>query len=558
MKLDPDLRKVATALYFQLDTPISLSVAILLRYGEWDQLATKHVDPRNYLEGPWGAARYFKDSQAANFLRKSPLLPGSKPGKRKAAAESTFEECETTCKTTNEFLKTLHTRRYLASRPEIEVRLVSILDRARKICGRILGPLPDDYQGRFGPGTSVELKGSVHSTFADKMWITPTATPAAVALFEHDYWRTHWGRRRLELSLPLPGTCRGNRFTTVPKDATKDRGICIEPLGNLWVQLGIGSILKRRLSQVGLHVGKVTPDVDPFNRLRRTQTFDGQWWHQKMAREGSLRNTWATIDLSNASDNVALELVRWVIPPDWFDVLAAIRSPYTLFRGAWVRLEKFSSMGNGTTFELESLIFAALVAAVSDLKVGKDVFSYGDDILVPGKHALDAMAVLRACGFEPNARKSYVDGSFRESCGGDFFSGFGVRSCYADSSFQEPTDWIVLHNQLRARGLRGPVLHRCVQAIPTRLRLYGPPRLGDVVLHGPYKPRWNRRGWAVLPTVQPLLRKVPIDRWGLEFAVSLACLGAVRSRGAGSSFPRPFLTPRGSPLGYRIRLASVS
>lgn len=426
MKLDSDLRKVATAFYSRLNTPISLSCEILLRYEAWDQLATKQVDPSNYIEGPWGAARYFRDSQAANFLRKSPLLPGSNPGKRKAAAEVVFDECETMCATTNEFLKTIHTRRYLASRPEIEVRLVSILDKARKICGRILGPLPDDYKGRFGPGTSVELKGSVYSTYADKMWITPTTTPAARALFEHDHWRTLWGRQRLELGLPLPGSSRGNRFTTVPKDAVKDRGICVEPLGNLWVQLGVGAELKRRLSKVGLHVGKVTPDIDPFNLLVRSRPFDGQWWHQQMAREGSLLGTWATIDLSNASDTVALELVRWLLPPDWFELLAAIRSPYTQIRRkdglVWVRLEKFSSMGNGATFELESLIFAALVAAVSGLKVGKDVYAYGDDILVPSAHYLDAMAVLRACGFEPNARKSYGKGPFRESCGGDFLS----------------------------------------------------------------------------------------------------------------------------------------
>lgn len=555
MELLQDLNKVASALFSSLNTPTALSCEILLRHKEWAQLATKQVEPRNYLEGPWGAAKYFRDSQACNFLRKSPLLPGFTPASRKEAAEKLFEECETTCKTTNEFLLTLQTRRYLASRPEIEVRLTSILDKARKICGRILGPSPDDYHGRFGPGTSVELKGSVHSTAADKMYITPCTTPAARALFEHDYWRTSWSARRLELGLPLPGTIRGNRFTTVPKDATKDRGICVEPLGNLWVQLGIGGELKRRLSKVGLHVGTCKPDIDPFNLLRRTQTLDGQAHHQRMAREGSLDGSWATIDLSNASDTVALELVRWVIPEDWFDLLYAIRSPFTYFKNRWHRLEKFSSMGNGTTFELESLIFAALVAAVSDLKVGKDVFCYGDDILVPGRHALDALAVLRACGFQPNARKSFHEGPFRESCGGDFFSGFNVRSCYADSEFREPTDWYVLHNQLRDRRVQGRVLHRCVQPLPTRLRLFGPRFLGDRVLHGPYKPRMNRRGWWVLPTLLPIQTKVPLERWGYEFAVPLAVSGSVRNKSTGI---KPCLVPRGDPSGYRIRLASVS
>lgn len=555
MSLEPGLRKVADAFYDTLNTPTSLSCKILLRYGEWGQLATKQVDPRNYIEGPWGAAKYFRDSQACNFLRKSPLLPGLTPKSRRLQAEVTFDECEKQCKTTNEFLELLKLRSLsTVKRPEIETRLVSILDRARQICSRILGPLPDDYEGRFGPGTSFELKGHVHSTFADKLWITPTATSSCMPIFEHDFWRTLWGRRRLELGLPLPGTTRGNRFTTVPKDATKDRGICVEPLGNLWVQLGIGSELKRRLKRVGLQVGITNQSGDPFNLLRRVLP-DGQDFHRQRAREGSLDGSWATIDLSNASDTVALELVRWVIPPDWFDLLYAVRSPFTLFNKKWIKLEKFSSMGNGYTFELESLIFAALVAAASGLRVGTDVFSYGDDILVPGEHADTAMAVLQACGFTPNARKSFSSGPFRESCGGDYFSGFNVRSCYADSKFETPIDWIVLHNQLRCRGASGPTLHRCVQQIPSRLRKFGPRWLGDRVLHGPFKPRANRRGYLVLATVCPTVRKVPLDRWGWEFASTLGVLGAVRN---GRSGIRPSLTPRGSPDGFRIRLASVS
>lgn len=554
-ELNPELRKVASALFSQLDTAVSLSCEIMLRYRQWGQLATKQVNPGNYVEGPWGAARYFKDSQACNFLRKSPLLPGLTAGKRREAAEVTFDECETMCASTNYLLKHLRVRLESASVTPFESRLGSILDRARQICGRVLGRLPDDYHGRFGPGTSVELKGSVYATTADKVSITPSTTPEARALFEHDFWRTHWGRRRMELGLPLPGLVRGNRFTTVPKDASKDRGICVEPLGNLWVQLGIGGELKRRLSQVGLHVGKQAERVIQHNWLSWDLARDGQYHHQQMAREGSIGKGWSTIDLSNASDTVALELVRWVIPPDWFELLAALRSPYTLFKSKWVRLEKFSSMGNGFTFELESLIFAALVAAATGLKVGEQVFSYGDDILVPDEHAASALAVLKAVGFTPNERKSYTAGPFRESCGGDFFSGIEVRSCYADQEFREPTDWVVLHNQLRARGLQGPVLQRCVQMLPSRLRLYGPTRLGDVVLHGPHRARRNRRGWMVLPTIQPTHHTVPLERWGWDFAVTLATLGQVRN---GKTRIRPVLTPRGSPVGYRIRLASVS
>lgn len=77
MTFDSSLRKVAIALYASLDSPRALTASILLRYGEWDQLATLAIDPHNYLEGPWGARKFARDAQATDFLRKSPLLPTS-------------------------------------------------------------------------------------------------------------------------------------------------------------------------------------------------------------------------------------------------------------------------------------------------------------------------------------------------------------------------------------------------------------------------------------------------------------------------------------------------
>lgn len=549
MKLDPSLRKVASALFTSLNTPVALSQLIKLRYEEWDQLATSWVDPRNYMDSPWGANAYFRDSQACNFLRKSPLLPLS--GDRVEAAKNTFHECEALCKQTNDLIQILSLREISLDASPLESEMNRILRSARNILTRVLGRVPDSLDGKFGPGTCAELKGSVYSTIVDKLWVTPKTTPACSDVFEHFFWSTHWGRTRMALGLPLPGTIRGNRFTTVPKQANKDRGICIEPLGNLYLQLGIGSYLKRRAVAVGLHIGKNNPDVCRFTTLK-SRSPDGQVKHQELALLGSLTGSWATIDLSNASDTVALELIRRVLPMDWFDLLVACRSPYTLLDGSWHRLEKFSSMGNGFTFELESLVFAALVAAGTGLKLGTDVFAYGDDIIVPSAHASDAMAIVKAFGFQPNEKKSFIDGPFRESCGGDFFSGFAVRSCYADSKLETPLDWMVLHNQLKARGLTIPA-QRCVQQIPTRFRLFGPHRLGDRVLHGPYKPRESKRGYQVVAVLVPTAERVPLDRWGHQFTMTSALLG-LRNRRSGPSW----VMPKAPPRGFRIRLASVS
>lgn len=544
MMLDPGLRKVASALYCYLNTPRALSCEILLRAGEWDQLAAMAVDPTNYLEGCVGAEKFRRDTQAGDFLRKSPLLPVVLD--RKALARETFWESEKQCYETNAFLDLL---RFPSIRESAaEERFRRILRKARKICGRILGPLPVDIEGAFGPGTSFELKGQAFSTLADKMWITPQCTPECSVVFEHLFWRTHWGRRRLELGLPLPAQCRGNRFTTVPKDATKDRGICIEPLGNLYCQLGIGKFIKRRLAKVGLKVDRSNRPDDPIQLLSFSPPSDGQTIHRIRACEGSIDGSWATIDLSNASDTVATELVRWVIPDDWFKLLCACRSPFTLVEKQWVLLDKFSSMGNGFTFELETLIFAAILAAGLDLKVGDDLLVYGDDILLPQAKAVDALALLRMAGFTPNKRKSFISGPFRESCGGDFFSGQPVRAYFAKGKFESPLEWISCHNELLRRWPGASLaLKRCIEQVPLKLRAFGPRFIAGVFWGVPQR-TWTEDGITWCNTVVPIPMVLPLERWGSEFTLTLALLGV----------PSVGIIPRGPPKGYRITRTSIS
>lgn len=562
MIIDPGLRKVAMSLYEHLNTPRSLSCWLLAKHGkgplEGDQLVMMTVDPRNYLDSPEGAERFRRDAQAVNFLRKSPLVRTT--FNKRLTAEGTFEKCEALCAETNRFLELLSLRSSVSNIPVCD-ELRRILDGARKIASRILGPIPDDLPGRFGPGTSAELKGSTYATVADKLLVKPLVTPSCQALFELEFWRTHWGRSRLESGLPLPGVIRGNRFTTVPKDAKTLRGICIEPLGNLWVQLGIGGYLKRRLAAVGLKVGRSTRPDDPIQQLIAAPSSDGQSFHRNLARVGSERGEWGTIDLSNASDTVAYELVRWVIPPDWFELLCAARSPKTLFKGSWVHLEKFSSMGNGFTFELESLLFSCIIASATGLKVGQSVFVYGDDILIPTEHGLTAMAILRACGFEPNGKKSFIEGPFRESCGGDFFLGVDVRSVYADGNFESPVEWIALHNQLVKRWGHGPYLQRVVERVPLRLRHFGPTFLGDRVFHSDTFKTFTRKGedhkWKRFVTaIVPTPRYVPLERWSTELALTTILTGAVRSYGGTGGVAA--IAPRGQLRGFRVRLVSVS
>jgi hypothetical protein len=223
-----------------------------------------------------------------------------------------------------------------------------------------------------------------------------------------------------------------------------------------------------------------------------------------MAQTASVSGSHATIDLSNASDTVCRVLVELLLPDDWHTLLSQLRSPFTRFspdgkkkNRRWYLLEKFSSMGNGFTFELETLIFCSLAHAVG-CKIGLDSFVYGDDIIVPEDRAADVLAVLRYVGFTPNQAKTFTGASnFRESCGGDFFFGHDVRPFYIKESPNDPPAWIALANNLRYWSIKWSmpelmaVRASVLDNIPADIaRCRGPEELGDLVIHDD-ECKWN-------------------------------------------------------------------
>jgi len=127
--------------------------------------------------------------------------------------------------------------------------------------------------------------------------------------------------------------------------------------------------------------------------------------------------------LKSASDTVSDFLVRSVLPPEWLALLDVARCDYSVVDGKEVKLEKYSAMGNGYTFELETLLFtAACIAAGS-----KDYNVFGDDIIVEQSVAPDLIDFLQFLGFEVNESKTCLAGTFFESCGVDVWHGRDVR-----------------------------------------------------------------------------------------------------------------------------------
>jgi len=124
--------------------------------------------------------------------------------------------------------------------------------------------------------------------------------------------------------------------------------------------------------------------------------------------------------------------------------------------------EMFSSMGNGFTFELESLLFYAISKATAFCTGVRGVISvYGDDIIVPTALYDDLVWTLGWCGFSVNPEKSFSSGPFRESCGGHYFNGRDITPIYLREPIKRLTDLIRLGNQIRrwsATFTVGPIL----------------------------------------------------------------------------------------------------
>jgi len=322
----------------------------------------------------------------------------------------------------------------IRTRLPVMVSLGPVVFAAGQIVARILGNLRPGIlrDAGFSGGRTTSAFGDektiVHK-YTSQLDVTARSLPTALQVFGDS---PHWGQAALDADGPCSMLARafvlvpGNVMTVVPKNAKTDRVICYEPHCNIRLQLSVGAFMKSRLKRHGIDL-------------------TDQSVNQRRAEFASKHGTLATLDLSSASDTVTTGLVKALLPGDWFDLLDAFRSPFTLWPDGTNRLnQKFSSMGNGFTFELESLIFYALSSVVAD-----NVSVYGDDIIIPADSFDDVKGVLLDCGFLLNDQKSFSKGPFRESCGFDGLLGFNVTPVYLRSYPKKRSDVVKLHNAIR-------------------------------------------------------------------------------------------------------------
>jgi hypothetical protein len=226
--------------------------------------------------------------------------------------------------------------------------------------------------------------------------------------------------------------CDNNRVTAVPKNWKIDRMIACEPEGNLSFQLAFDQFAKERLRRHGIDLSD-------------------QSLNQDLAREGSITGHLCTVDFKNASDTVSENLVWLLFPWEWAVILSDFRCPtYKMGKVGRSRIyEKFSSMGNGSTFCIETLIFASIAFAVHS----KEYSVYGDDVIVESSLFQDYQQLATYLGFTINPDKTHYEGNYRESCGYHWIHGIDITPLYIRTAGINKPDLCLIINDLAAIGL---------------------------------------------------------------------------------------------------------
>lgn len=430
--------EVFFALCKSVDTGLSLGAWLRYKYDK-NQLVRMELQPSWYNT----AHDFHRDFAVTSYLAKAEFLATGVD--TRGVAIQRFRTAELACAQTNKRLQAC---------PGVMPALDSILLRAQRKVADILGPMNIGRIAmlcKWGPGATKDIprkRTGVDVKMTQTPSITSGAYPYGKAWLELDYvwFESITGHPVMGPYTVLPSLfsfTEQNRVVIVPKNAKTGRTIAAEPTWNSFFQQGIGRYIRRRLKAFGVHL-------------------NNQELNQNLA-SSALKLELATIDLSMASDTIARELVFMLLPLEWALLLDDLRSkeyndPET---GESRRYEKFSSMGNAFTFELESMIFAAVLVACYEEHTGLHRTTmpyscsvYGDDLICPAVIAPRLIEVLGFLGFSTNIEKTHLDGQFRESCGKHYFGGHDVTPAYQKRNLLFEPELVRAGNRLFRLALR--------------------------------------------------------------------------------------------------------
>jgi hypothetical protein len=391
----------------------SLTVAILFRYEEYEQIVNLAFNPSSYNNCEDARMALY----ATELLRKHESLPTNID--KQSVAFAAFEANEQACKQTND--------RLLERNAREPIKLIA----SRKIAD-VLGEFDPveflNFAG-WGPGSTLRIRRR-DSSPSNKFRCEAELTQPLYNLLKP------WFRDQFPNWFADFRVYEGNKVITVPKNAKTDRTIAVEPSLNLYFQKGIGTMIRTRLHRFGVHL-------------------DSQIPNQEAARIGSIDNSLATVDFSAASDTISSILVLDLLPFKWYQVLDCLRSSRGLYKDSLIEYEKFSSMGNGFTFELESLIFWSIAKSIvpSDHTLYNSIIVFGDDVIIPSEYVEEYRDVCRDLGFTLNESKTFSSTYYRESCGKHFWHGVDITPIYL-RHFLKDVEVLKFHNRVTELLLR--------------------------------------------------------------------------------------------------------
>jgi hypothetical protein len=373
---------------------------------------------------------------------------------------------------------------------------------------------PRPENGQFGPGASMGVPyNDFYSKYVDTLTYSSTIAREFFCADPNQYYSI---AHKYATSAKFERVAT-SKFWTVPKNNVIDRCINIEPSLNMFLQKAIEADLVVACRRLGI-------DIQTQSEVQKN-----------LARRGSTDDSLSTVDLSSASDTISISFCKHYLPVDLFQWLMAARSSKTtLPDGREIELKMIGTMGNATTFPLETLIFLTLcmgVYQVLNIKPStrrtaaspRNLGVFGDDIIVV-RPAYDLLVqVLDTCGFTVNLEKSFKTGLFKESCGGDYYNGTDVRGVYI-KSLRNAADLYSAINRLTAwsRTFKVPLPNTlnwliCRLRKPLRVPPYMPVTSGI----------WddNVRGRFKYLAAKPVVRKV-VD-YDPDFVYYLICSGHI-------------------------------
>lgn len=419
--------------------------------------------------------------------------------------------------------------------------------------GRLVSKSTFEMKPKHGPGSTGErISGNqkyVHLKWHDRL---EPYFPILINCLPNEGC---YGTRDFErVSVVLEDREQPVRVTPVPKTLKAPRIIAIEPVCMQYTQQAIASELVSSLESSRVVGGQIN--------------FRSQEINQELAMISSRSGKFATLDMSDASDRVpySLAIRMFDFAPELQAAISACRSKKAKMPdGTIIPLSKFASMGSALCFPVEAMYFYTICVAarlkkhdlpvtpLNIIRMCKDTYVYGDDIIVPTDDAAAVTDHLQRYYCKVNTDKSFYTGKFRESCGVDAYDGEQVTPVYLRRlrpshrrEIKEIISWVKTSNLFYKKGYwsTADLLYKQIRRV-----------IGALPITHPRSPGLGLESFQHMATSVPRAGvKSRFNKDLQRFEIKCWCACPVYQKDKLNGIPalmKFFLNPTGDPLDLR-------